>query len=134
GIGSVLIGALLMIVAVLVARDAHSLLIGERAEPEVERRAQEIAEETPGVLGVTQLLTMHLGPEFVLLALKVAFEPKTPVERVEEVTDEIEKRLRSALPVMKKIFIEPDSKGDLRGVQRRESPGSKAAAIERTGS
>jgi cation diffusion facilitator family transporter len=117
GIGSVLIGALLMVVAVLVARDAHGLLIGERAEPEVEQRAQEITEGTPGVRGVTQLLTMHLGPEFVLLAMKVAFEAKSSVERVEEVTDEIERRIRDALPIMKKIFVEPDSKGDFRGVR-----------------
>jgi cation diffusion facilitator family transporter len=126
-VGSILIGALLMIVAVLIARDAHSLLIGERADPTVEQRAQEITEATPGVERVTQLLTMHLGPEFVLIALKIAFAKGTTVERVEEITDDIERRLRAEIPVMKKIFVEPDSKGDLRGVVRAARAGAQAA-------
>jgi cation diffusion facilitator family transporter len=119
--GSILIGLVLMVVAFLIGRDAHSLLIGERASPEVERRVQELTESTPGVRGVTQLLSMHLGPEFVLLAMKIAFEPGSSLEKVEAVTDEIEVRIRKELPAMKKIFIEPDSDGDLRGVVR---PGS----------
>jgi cation diffusion facilitator family transporter len=131
GVGSILIGLLLMVVAALIARDAHSLLIGERADPEVEHRAQALTEGTPGVRGVTQLLTMHLGPDFVLLAMKVAFEPKSTVEEVEEVTDTIERRVRAELPAMKKIFIEPDSKGDRRGVIPREEAQASIAARER---
>jgi cation diffusion facilitator family transporter len=115
-IGSIVIGLLLMVVAVLIARDTHSLLIGERATPGMERVAQELAEGTPGVLAVTQLLTMHLGPEFIVLAMKVAFEPDLQVDRVEEVINEIERRIRGKEPSMKKIFIEPDSHGDRRGV------------------
>jgi cation diffusion facilitator family transporter len=117
-LGSILIGFVLMVVAFLIARDAHDLLMGERASPEMERRAQELTQSTPGVRGVTQLLSMHLGPEFVLLAMKIAFEPGSSLERVESVTDEIEVRIRKELPMMKKIFIEPDSDGDLRGVAR----------------
>jgi divalent metal cation (Fe/Co/Zn/Cd) transporter len=128
GIGSILIGVLLMAVAVLVARDAHSLLIGERADLDTEHHAQAITEATPGVRGVTQLLTMHIGPDFVLLAMKVAFEPRTVVEDVEAITDEIERRLRGELPILKKIFIEPDSKGDRRGVV--ENPAARGAALE----
>lgn len=114
--GSVLIGLLLMTVAILIARDTHSLLLGERATPEMERAAQQLTETTPGVRGVTQLLTMHLGPDVVLLAMKVAFTPGTPVDRVEEVINEIERRIRAEHPEMKKIFIEPDSHGDRQGV------------------
>jgi divalent metal cation (Fe/Co/Zn/Cd) transporter len=114
--GSVVIGLLLMVVAVLIARDTHSLLIGERATPEMERSAQRIAEGTAGVLSVTQLLTMHLGPDFIVLAMKVAFSPDLNVGEVEEVINEIERRIRGEQPAMKKIFIEPDSHGDGRGV------------------
>jgi cation diffusion facilitator family transporter len=121
-VGSILIGGLLMVVAVLIARDAHSLLLGERAVPEVEHEAQRITEGTPGVRAVTQLLTMHLGPEFVLLAMKVAFEPGTRLERIEAIIDEIERRVRAAIPMMKKIFVEPDSKGDRRGVVEPPPP------------
>jgi divalent metal cation (Fe/Co/Zn/Cd) transporter len=115
-LGSIVIGLMLMVVAVLIARDTHSLLLGERATPEMERAAQRITEETAGVHRVTQLLTMHLGPEFVVLAMKVAFKPDLTVARVEEVINEIERRLRGEQPAMKKIFIEPDSHGDGRGV------------------
>ncbi len=115
-VGSILIGVLLMTVAGIIARDAHSLLIGERAVPEVEHEVRRITEATPGVRCVTQLLTMHLGPEFVLLAMKVAFEP-APLAELEETIDEIERRVRDEIPIMKKIFIEPDSKGDRRGVE-----------------
>ncbi len=114
--GSICIGALLVIVAALIARDTHSLLIGERATPEMERVAQEVTETTEGVKKVTQLLTMHLGPDFIVLAMKVAFEPTLRVDQIEEVINEVERRLRTRHPEMKKIFIEPDSHGDMRGV------------------
>jgi cation diffusion facilitator family transporter len=123
-IGSIVIGLLLMFVAVLIARDTHSLLIGERATPEAERTALELAEGTEGVTRVTQLLTMHLGPDFIVLAMKVAFAKEMPVERVEDVINEIERRIREKQPEMKKIFVEPDSRGDGRGVP------AKAAAAE----
>lgn len=124
GAGSILIGLLLCSVAVVIAIDAHSLILGERATPDMERLAQQTAEGTEGVRGVTQVLTMHLGPDFVVLALKVAFEPGSSLEQVEKVTDEIERRVREKVPMMKKIFVEPDSDGDLRGVVRDGIPAS----------
>jgi len=126
--GSIVIGLLLMVVAVLIARDTHSLLIGERATVEAEREAQRLAESTPGVDRVTQLLTMHLGPDFVVLAMKVAFDAKLHVTEVEEVINEIERRVRGDMPAMKKIFIEPDSHGDMRGVTAGEATAEEAAA------
>ena len=103
--GSILVGILLMIVAGIIASDAHSLLLGERAVPEIEHEAQRLTESTPGVRAVTQLLTMHMGPEFVLLAMKVALEPGMALAEVEEVIDEVERRVRADIPIMKKIFI-----------------------------
>jgi cation diffusion facilitator family transporter len=119
-LGSIVIGALLMIVAVLIARDTHSLLIGERATVEDEQRAREITEATKDVVSVTQILTMHLGPEFVVLAMKVAFKPSLTVAQVEGTINEIERRIREKQPRMMKIFVEPDSHGDLRGVLREQ--------------
>ena len=82
----------------------------------MERIALEVTESTKGVRKVTQLLSMHLGPDFILLAMKVAFEPNLLIGDVEDVINEIERQLRLRQPEMKKIFIEPDSRGDLRGV------------------
>jgi cation diffusion facilitator family transporter len=115
-IGSVIIGALLCGVALLLARITHGLLIGESATPENRALALKLASSVDGVESVTQLLTMHLGPDVILLAMKIAFLPTLRVAEVEEVTDRIEARIREAMPQMRKIFIEADSRGDLRGV------------------
>ena len=109
-----------MFVAILIARDTHSLLLGERATPEMERAAQRTTEAAAGVLRVAQLLTMHLGPDFIVLAMKVAFAPDLPLEGIEGVINEIERRIRGEQPEMKKIFIEPDSHGDGRGLVDEE--------------
>jgi cation diffusion facilitator family transporter len=111
-IGSIVIGALLCVIGITLARDTRSLLIGESATPEVRRRVLELACTTPGVEDVTQLLTMHLGPDTVILALKVRFSSGIPVEQVESITDAIEERIRSELPQMTRIFIEADSDYD----------------------
>lgn len=128
--GSIVIGLLLMGVAVFIARDTHGLLVGERATPEMEAQVQKLIEGTPGVRRLTQLLTMHLGPDFVLLAVKVAFTERMEVEEVEKVIDELERRVRAEVPEMKKIFVEPDSRGDMRGVVQDAVSGTGAAAAQ----
>ncbi len=115
-LGSVLIGVLLAGVAIMLASVTHGLLIGKTITDEDRVKVVEIAQGVPGVERVTQLLGIHLGPDVVVLALKVAFTPKTTVEVVEETTNEMELRIRKELPHMKKIFIEPDSHGDGRGL------------------
>jgi cation diffusion facilitator family transporter len=114
--GSVVIGLLLCTVAFVLARVTHGLLIGESATSEDQTRALVLTEATPGVERVTQLLTMHLGPNVAILAMKVAFRPGMAVEEVEHTTNEVERRVRDELPQMQKIFIEADSRGDGRGV------------------
>lgn len=111
-VGSILIGVLLCGVGVLLARYTRSLLLGEGVTREMRERALALIEATEGVLKVTQFLSMHLGPESIVLALKVRFRPKMPLEELERVIDEIESRVRAELPEMKKIFVEPDSDYD----------------------
>jgi len=124
-LGSLLIGLLLAAVAMLLARVTHGLLIGKSASSEDQARVLVLAEKTPGVERVTQILSLHLGPEAVVLALKVAFVPGTTVEKVEDVTNAMERRIREAVPRMRKIFIEVDAHGDGRGVEA-----ARAAAKE----
>ena len=115
-LGSLLIGVLLAGVAFALAYVTHGLLIGKAASVEDQARALEIAESTAGVERVTQILSLHLGPEVIILALKVAFAPGTPVEKVEDITNGMEKRIRDKMPRMRKIFIEVDAHGDDRNV------------------
>lgn len=117
-IGSILIGVLLAAVALTIARITHGLLIGESASPEDQARALVLAESVPGVKAVTQLLTMHLGPDVIILAIKVAFRDGLDAAAIEEATNEIEAKVRAALPAMRKIFVEVDSRGDGRGLAR----------------
>lgn len=111
-LGSVIIGLLLCGVGLLLARYTRSLLLGEGVTPEVRDKTVALIEATPGVVNVTQFLSMHQGPDAVILALKVHFEPKMPVEEVERVIDDIEARVRAEVPEMVKIFVEPDSDYD----------------------
>jgi cation diffusion facilitator family transporter len=107
-LGSIAIGLLLCTIGILLARDTKSLLIGEGATEEARRQALAAIQRTPGVVAVTQMLTYHLGPDTVLLALKVRFAPDLSVAEVEQAVDDLEARVRTQVPIMKRIFVEPD--------------------------
>lgn len=124
-LGSVLIGILLATVAAVLARLTHALLIGASADPEEEGHALEITEGVEGVEKVTQLLTFHVGPDVVILSMKVGFAAGMPVEKVEETINEIERRIRGSLTTMRKIFIEVDAHGDGRGLERARAAWAK---------
>lgn len=108
GVGSIVIGVLLCGIGFALAYDTHGLLIGESASPELREAALKAAEGTPGVEAVTQLLSLHLGPDSVLLALKVRFREGSSLSEVEGIVDALEERVRGAVPQMKRIFVEPD--------------------------
>lgn len=116
-LGSVVIGVLLCAVALLLAWVIHGLIIGESATTHDQFRALQATRSVDGVERVTQMLTMHLGPDVVVLAMKVAFRPTLSVTEVEDVTNRIEAAIRTEVPRMRKIFVEADSSGDMRGVQ-----------------
>ena len=106
------IGLLLCFVAWFLARETHSLIVGESASIEDRREVARLAAAVPGVRRVTQLLSMHRGPDDVLLAMKIAFSPELSVAQLEAATDAVEDAIRTKLPHMTQIFIEADSKYD----------------------
>ena len=108
-IGSTIIGVLLGVVAFFLASRTHSLLIGESASKEDREKVEVIAPTVQGVRKVHQILSMHLGPKQVILALKVAFEPGLSLEDVEKAINALETRIREELPHMRYIFVEPDA-------------------------
>ncbi|MDB4944853.1 MAG: Cation transporter [Labilithrix sp.] len=117
-VGSIMIGLLLASVAVALARITHVLLVGASADPEEQGHALVLAEGVEGIDKVTQILTFHVGPDVVILAMKVAFHKTLTVEAIEECINEAERRIRKELPLMRKIFIEVDAHGDGRGLER----------------
>ncbi len=109
GLGSIAIGVLLCAIGVALAKDTRSLLIGEGITRAVRDETVSLVESTPGVESVRQLLSLHLGPDTVLLALKVRFAEGLSVSELEGATDALEDRVRARFPMMKRIFVEPDS-------------------------
>jgi cation diffusion facilitator family transporter len=121
-IGSITIGVLLCAIGLALAKDTRSLLIGEGATPEMRERALALARSCEGVDDVRQMLTMHLGPDSILAALKVRFRPGLGVADVERITDAIEERIRSEIPQMNRIFVEADSDYDEALDEDRSAP------------
>jgi divalent metal cation (Fe/Co/Zn/Cd) transporter len=130
GIASLVIGLLLCVVAVFLARETHSLIVGESASVEDRREVTRLAASVPGVRGVTQLLSLHRGPDDVLLALKVDFSRDLSVSDLERAIDAIEASIREALPHMTQIFIEPDSRYDARADARPAAAVAPPAAVD----
>lgn len=105
--GTGLIGLLLVAVAVVLAMETKSLLLGEAATEE-DLRAIEASLVGPGVSGIIHLKTLHLGPEELLVAAKIAVTEAETGAQIAQAIDAAEKRVRSAVPIAKVIYLEPD--------------------------
>jgi cation diffusion facilitator family transporter len=106
GVGSIVVGVTLFGVAFFLARKTKGLLIGQSVPASERERMLQIALESPGVKGVVHLRTMHLGPEEVLVGMKVTVDSSTKVGDVTKFVDVIESRLRAEMPHLKRIYIE----------------------------
>lgn len=113
-IGSLAIGVLLGCIAVVLIIETKSLLIGEAAAPDALARIK-AAMIGPGVERIIHLRTMHLGPEELLVAAKIAVPRTTTLENVAAAIDAAEYRVRQAEPTARVIYLEPDLD---RGIRR----------------
>jgi cation diffusion facilitator family transporter len=107
GVGTVAIGVLLIGVAVVLIIETKSLLLGESASPAALSRI-EASLVGEGVLRVIHLRTMHLGPDEVLVAAKIAIAPTALLTEVATTIDAAEARVRAAEPTARVIYLEPD--------------------------
>lgn len=108
GIGTVVIGLLLGAIAVVLAIEMKSLLIGESAAPEDVATITRIIESHPQVERLIHQRTEHVGPDEVLVAVKIAMAPASALTDIAESINDIEQQIRSAVPTSKWIYIEPD--------------------------
>ncbi len=107
-IGSLAIGALLVVVAAILAVEMRSLLLGEAASPDVERRIVEAMESGDNVCRVIHIRTEHLGPEDLLVAAKLEFDGDLSTRELADVINEVEASVRNEVPEARVIYLEPD--------------------------
>ncbi|MFD1931684.1 MULTISPECIES: cation diffusion facilitator family transporter [Nonomuraea] len=108
GIGTLMIGVLLAIIAIILAIETKSLLLGEGASPEVETQIRTALESAPEVARVIHMRTLHLGPEELLVAAKIAVDHDDTAAEIARGIDEAEQRIRAAVPIARVIYLEPD--------------------------
>jgi len=111
-VGSLAIGLLLCVIAAVLATEMKSLLIGESATAEVEADIARLLRGAPQVRALIHLRTQHLGPDDVLVAAKLEFEPTLSMAELAAAIDEAERQLRQEVPQARLVFIEPDIQRD----------------------
>jgi cation diffusion facilitator family transporter len=106
--GSMAIGALLVVIAAVLAAEMKGLLIGESASDTHQQAIVTALSTAPQVVGLIHLRTMHLGPDQLLVAAKIEFDSSLSVAELARAIDGAEANLRRAVPIAATIYIEPD--------------------------
>ena len=122
GAASVLIGLLLAGTATFLARECKGLMMGEAADPATRAGLRRIAAANTGVVGVNEVLTMHFGPTDVLAVLSLDFENALSAGDVETAVGSIERQIKREFPVVRRIFVEAQSREGHLQAQREVAP------------
>jgi cation diffusion facilitator family transporter len=109
-LGSLAIGVLLCVIAIFLASEMKGLLIGESANPEVERRIVAAMTGTDHVRQLIHVRTQHLGPDELLVGAKLEFDPTLSVAQLAHAIDATEENVRRTVPAARIIYLEPDIK------------------------
>ena len=111
GIATLCIGAILTFTAIWMAVRVKSLLIGEAADEEVIEDVRRRAGELDCVVGVNDVITLHMGPEFILVNVAVDFKDDVPAGDVEQAIEKLTREIRDAHVDVKRVFIEAERSG-----------------------
>ncbi|MGH8976475.1 MAG: cation diffusion facilitator family transporter [Acidimicrobiia bacterium] len=106
--GSLAIGLLLVVIALFLAGEMASLLLGESATPEDVEKMRTAIGGHPSVVRIIHLRTEHIGPDEIVLATKLEFDHQMTIEQLADEIDRVEASIRAAVPATRLIFIEPD--------------------------
>lgn len=113
GIASVIIGLILGGTAIWLAYETKSLLIGESANVEVVQGVKQIVNGYSMVEHVNEVLTMHMGPDFVLVNISVDFSDQCVAGTIEAAISEMDANIKEKYPIVKRIFVEAESRGTI---------------------
>lgn len=108
GIGTLGIGVLLGVIAIVLIVEMKSLLIGEGATPDQDRKIRENLVDGSRIDRVIHLRTEYLGPDEMLVAAKVSIVPGLEIADIAQAIDDAEARVRAAVPLARVMYIEPD--------------------------
>jgi cation diffusion facilitator family transporter len=109
GLASIVIAGILGGIACILAFECKGLLIGESARPAVNQGIEKIVSDDPRILSVNEMLTMHLGPNDVLVNISLDFADDLSAQDVENVISEFETRIKSEFSDVSRVFIEAQS-------------------------
>lgn len=112
GIASIVIGLILGTTAAWLAYETKGLLIGESADPQMIRQIEKDLSSYNKIKRVNEVLTLHMGPNFILLNISVDFQDNIPSHQVEVTSTELSKELKSNFPLVKRVFIESEKSND----------------------
>ena len=107
GSASIAIGVLLVLVALRLGRDSRDLLIGRAASDEQLRAIRAEIEGTPGVDALVELLTMHLGPDRLIVGARIDLSDDISASQAEAIADQIDSQLTAKLSVSPHVFLDP---------------------------
>jgi cation diffusion facilitator family transporter len=110
GLASVLIGLILGGTAIWLAYETKSLLIGESANIEVVQAIGELLDGHDTIRHVNEILTMHMGPDFILVNLSVDFSDDISADDVELTVQRLDSQIKNKLPRVKRVFIEAEAR------------------------
>ncbi|WP_409471754.1 cation diffusion facilitator family transporter [Streptomyces sp. HC307] len=130
GIGTLCIGVLLILIALVLAAETKSLLLGEAAGVEEVQKIEAAIVDGDTVTRVIHMRTLHLGPEELLVAAKIAVQHEDTAGEIAAAIDAAEARIREAVPIARVIYLEPDIYSEAeaaKGPDREASPGGPAS-------
>ncbi|OKJ99837.1 cation diffusion facilitator family transporter [Streptomyces sp. CB03234] len=108
GIGTLCIGVLLIVIAIVLAAETKSLLLGEAAGLDEVKKIEAALVDNDTVTGIIHMRTLHLGPEELLVAAKIAVRHEDTATEIATAIDAAEDRIRTAVPIARVIYLEPD--------------------------
>jgi len=109
GAASVAIGALLIVTAAILSREVLSLMTGESASGEVLERVNAVLQADARVKQAPEILSLHLGPQNILLAISIDFDDDMSSPDVEQAAADITKALRETHPAITRVYLRPVS-------------------------
>lgn len=107
-LGTLMIGLLLIVIALILGMETKSLLVGEGANPADHDRIVDAISGGPDVVKLIHIKTLYLGPDELMVAAKIALTADKTVREAAGDIDEIERRIRAAVPAARVIYLEPD--------------------------